>query len=134
MVNRRKVAGILAEAAGETAVLGIGVNVNQTRDQLPADARVAPTSLYAVDGVHRLRAPLLVDLLAELEHAYERWRDRGLEALYDVLGARDFLRGRRVFLDGRAGLGIGIERDGRLAVEIEGERRLVESGDVAFER
>jgi BirA family biotin operon repressor/biotin-[acetyl-CoA-carboxylase] ligase len=134
MVNRRKVAGILAESSGEAAVLGIGLNVNQTRDEFPADARVAPISLYTADGVRRPRAPLLADLLRELEHAYERWCDRGLEALYDTLGARDFLRGRRVFLDGQAGLGLGIERDGRLAVEIEGERRLVESGEVSFER
>jgi BirA family biotin operon repressor/biotin-[acetyl-CoA-carboxylase] ligase len=134
MVNRRKVAGILAEASNDVALLGIGLNVNQTRDELPADAKVAPISLYTADGARRRRAPLLADLLAELEHAYERWRERGLEGLYDTLGARDFLRGRRVFLDGEAGLGIGIERDGRLAVEIGGERRLVESGEVAFER
>lgn len=134
MVNRRKVAGILAEASGDTAVLGIGLNVNQSRDELPADARVAPASLYTVDGVERPRAPLLADLLAELEHAYDRWRDQGLDGLYDTLGARDFLRGRRVVVDGESGVGIGIERDGRLAVEIEGERRLVESGEVAFER
>jgi BirA family biotin operon repressor/biotin-[acetyl-CoA-carboxylase] ligase len=134
MVNRRKVAGILAEASGETAVLGIGLNVNQTRDELPADARVEPASLYTVDGVRRPRAPLVADLLAELEHAYERWRDGGLNALYDTLGARDFLRGRRIVLDGQTGVGVGIERDGRLAVDIDGERRLVESGEIAFER
>jgi BirA family biotin operon repressor/biotin-[acetyl-CoA-carboxylase] ligase len=134
MVNRRKVAGILAEASGEVAVVGIGLNVNQTRDQLPADAQVAPASLYTVDGVRRPRAALLADLLAELEHAYRRWCDRGLDALYHTLGARDFLRGRRIFLDGQAGVGLGIERDGRLAVEIDGERRFVESGEIAFER
>ena len=134
MVNRRKVAGILVEATGNTAIVGIGVNVNQTRDELPADARVAPASLYTVDGIRRPRAPLLAALLGELEHAYERWRERGLDGLYDTLGARDFLRGRRIFLDDQAGIGIAIERDGRLAVEIEGERRLLESGEIAFER
>jgi BirA family transcriptional regulator, biotin operon repressor / biotin---[acetyl-CoA-carboxylase] ligase len=134
MVNRRKVAGILAEASGDTAIVGIGLNVNQTTEELPADARVAAASLYTTDGARRPRAPILADLLGELEHAYERWRERGLDGLYDTLGARDFLRGRRIFLDGQAGVGIAIERDGRLAVEIEGERRLVESGEVSFER
>jgi BirA family biotin operon repressor/biotin-[acetyl-CoA-carboxylase] ligase len=134
MVNRRKVAGVLAEAAGGVVVVGIGLNVNQTREELPSDGKGAPGSLYTADGVRRERAPLLASLLAELERTYASWREGGLDALYDELGARDFLRGRRVFLDGEAGLGVGIDRSGRLEVEIDGERRLVESGEVLFER
>jgi biotin-(acetyl-CoA carboxylase) ligase len=84
--------------------------------------------------VLRERAPLLVDLLHALEQNYERWREGGLDALYDGIGARDFLRGRRIYLDGREGIGVGIARDGRLEVDLEGERRLVESGEVRFER
>jgi BirA family transcriptional regulator, biotin operon repressor / biotin---[acetyl-CoA-carboxylase] ligase len=134
MVNRRKVAGVIAEATGEVVVVGIGVNVNQTREELPDDAKIAPGSLYTADGVRRERAPLLADLLSSLEHDYGLWGEGGLDALYDSLGARDFLRGRRVFVDGQAGTGIGIDRSGRLEVEIEGRRQLVESGEVLFER
>jgi BirA family transcriptional regulator, biotin operon repressor / biotin---[acetyl-CoA-carboxylase] ligase len=134
MVNRRKVAGVLAEASADTAIVGIGLNVNQTTADLPTNTRVAVASLYTCDGVRRPRAPILADLLGELEHAYDHWCEHGLEGLYNNLGARDFLRGRRIFLDGEAGVGIAIERDGRLAVEIGGERRLVESGEVSFER
>jgi BirA family transcriptional regulator, biotin operon repressor / biotin---[acetyl-CoA-carboxylase] ligase len=134
MVNRRKVAGVLADASDGTVVLGIGVNVNQSREQLPKEASVAPGSLYTADGVHRERAPLLADLLRSLERTYDTWREGGLNALYDTLGARDFLRGRRIFLDGRAGVGIGIDRSGRLEVELDGERLTVESGEVRFER
>jgi hypothetical protein len=39
-----------------------------------------------------------------------------------------------VFLDGEAGIGIGIDRSGRLEVEIGGRRQLIESGEVLFER
>ena len=134
MVNRRKVAGILAEASGDTAILGIGLNVNQSREELPSHARVEPASLYLTDGVRRPRAPILADLLGELEHAYDRWRERGLDGLYNTIGARDFLRGRRVNLDGEVGVGIGIDREGRFEVEIGGERRLVESGELTYER
>jgi BirA family transcriptional regulator, biotin operon repressor / biotin---[acetyl-CoA-carboxylase] ligase len=134
MVNRRKVAGVLADASDGTVVLGIGVNVHQTREQLPQEANVAPGSLYTADGVRRERAPLLADLLLSLERTYGEWREGGLNALYDTLGARDFLRGRRIFLDGRAGVGIGIDRSGRLEVELDGERLTVESGEVRFER
>lgn len=134
LVNRKKVAGVLAEAAGDAVVLGVGLNVNQTRDELPAEATVLPASLLTTDGVRRERAPILADLLARLEQAYDRWREGGLDAVYDGLGARDFLRGRRVLVDGEAGVGVAIDRGGRLEVEIAGERRLVESGEVLFER
>jgi biotin-(acetyl-CoA carboxylase) ligase len=112
----------------------MGVNVNQTREQLPADAQTPPGSLYTTDGVRRQRAPLLARLLCQLEGDYDVWREGGLDALYEGLGARDFLRGRRVFVDGQAGLGIAIDRSGRLEVEIDGRRQFVESGEVRFER
>jgi len=134
LVNRRKVAGVLAETAGDAVVLGIGLNVNQSREQLPLDAKVAPGSLLTVDGVRRERAPLLSDLLLDLEEAYDRWLEGGLGALYELLGPRDFLRGRRISVDGETGVGVAIDRSGRLEVEIAGERRLVESGEVLFER
>jgi BirA family biotin operon repressor/biotin-[acetyl-CoA-carboxylase] ligase len=134
LVNRRKVAGVLAEAADGVVVMGIGLNVNQTRDQLPQDANVAPASLLTADGVRRERAPILAGLLLRLESAYDRWRDGGLDAVYEQLGARDFLRGRRVFVDGEVGRGVAVDRQGRLEVEIEGKRRLVESGEVGFDR
>jgi BirA family biotin operon repressor/biotin-[acetyl-CoA-carboxylase] ligase len=134
LVNRRKVAGVLAEAGRGTVVLGIGLNVNQVRPQLPADAKVLAGSLLTTDGVRRDRAPILTDLLFRLEQAYDAWREGGLDAIYAGLGARDFLRGRRIAVDGETGLGIAVDRLGRLEVEIDGERRLVESGEVDFER
>jgi BirA family biotin operon repressor/biotin-[acetyl-CoA-carboxylase] ligase len=134
MLNRRKVAGVLAEASPDAVVLGIGLNVNQGRGELPEDARVAPASLYTIDGVRRERAGVLADLLAALERAYELWLEGGLGALYDGLGARDFLRGRKVLLDGRAGIGIGIDRSGRFELDQDGERKTIESGELLFER
>jgi BirA family transcriptional regulator, biotin operon repressor / biotin---[acetyl-CoA-carboxylase] ligase len=134
MVNRRKVAGVLAEAREGAVVVGIGVNVNQTRAELPADAPVAPASLLTTDGVRRERAPILADLLRTLERAYDAWARAGLDAVYDGIGARDFLRGRRVLVDGLAGYGVGIGRDGRFEIDVGGERRVLESGDVRFER
>src|SRR5215475_4903282 len=45
LVERRKVAGILAEASTGRVALGIGVNANQTAEELPAETRKPPTSL-----------------------------------------------------------------------------------------
>ena len=134
MLNRRKVGGVLAETAGDAVVLGIGLNVNQSREELPTGARVPAGSLYATDSIRRERAPLLADLLARLETAYRRWQLAGLDAVYDELGSRDFLRGRRVYLDGAEGIGVGIDRSGRFEVALPGRRRVVESGEIAYER
>jgi BirA family transcriptional regulator, biotin operon repressor / biotin---[acetyl-CoA-carboxylase] ligase len=134
MINRRKVAGVLAETLGKGIVLGIGLNVNQTRDELPTGARVQPGSLYTVDAVRRERPLLLAELTAAVERNYDEWRRGGLDALYDGLGARDFLRGRKVFVDDETGVGIAIDRSGHLEVELGGERRVLESGEVLFER
>jgi len=128
MVNRRKVAGILAEARDGIVVLGIGLNVNQTRDQLPDDARVPPASLRTVDGEERDRTPLLADLLARLEQHYDAWTAGGLDAVFDGIGSRDFLRGRRVSVDGHDGVAGGLDRQGRLLVD----GRPVESGEVVL--
>lgn len=134
MVDRRKVAGVLAEARDGHVVLGIGLNVNQAREELPADAFVPAASLLTVDGVRRERAPLLADLLEQLEQAYAAWREGGLDAIYDDLGPRDFLRNRRIAVGDEQGHAVKIDRSGRLEVTIGGERRLVESGEVRYLR
>jgi BirA family biotin operon repressor/biotin-[acetyl-CoA-carboxylase] ligase len=126
MVDRRKVAGLLAEAHDGIVVLGVGLNVNQTRDELPPDARVPAASLRTVDGEVRDLAPLLADVLARLELHYDAWVARGLDAVFDGIGSRDFLRGRRLRTDGREGVGAGLDRAGRLLVD----GHPVESGEV----
>jgi BirA family biotin operon repressor/biotin-[acetyl-CoA-carboxylase] ligase len=134
MVNRRKVAGVLAEGRDDVVVLGMGINVNQQPDELPSDPRTPAASLRTVDGTRHERAPILATLLTQLETYYDSWRGGGIDAIYDFLGARDFLRGRRVAVDGASGYAIGIDREGRLEIETGGERRLIESGEVTYER
>jgi len=126
MVDRRKVAGILAEAKGGVVVLGIGLNVNQTREQLPPDTPTPAASLRTVDGRERDRSPLLADLLVRLEQHYDAWVADGLDAVFDGIGSRDFLRGRRIRVDGTEGVAGGLDRAGRLLVG----GRPVESGEV----
>ncbi len=134
MLDRRKVAGGLAELKDGAVVLGIGLNVTQTPDELPAETKAPAGSLRSVTGRVLDRAPILADLLLELEQRYEAWRDGGLDAIYDDLGARDFLRGRKVSVDGVDGVAQMILRDGRLEVSTHSGSVVVESGEVLFER
>jgi BirA family biotin operon repressor/biotin-[acetyl-CoA-carboxylase] ligase len=134
MLDRRKVAGGIAELKDGAVVLGIGINVNQRPAELPAETKVPAGSLYSVTGREYERAQILARLLLELEHRYDAWREAGLASLYEDLGARDFLRGRRVSFDGVVGTAQIITRDGRLAVATESGLVVVESGEVSFER
>jgi BirA family biotin operon repressor/biotin-[acetyl-CoA-carboxylase] ligase len=74
LIQGRKVAGILPEASVGRVVLGIGINVNQTGEELPADTPKLPTSLRIETGREWPRAPLLAAVLLELERVYDDWQ------------------------------------------------------------
>lgn len=135
MLNRHKVAGILSELSDGTVVVGIGLNVNQTREELVLDAPTEPASLRTATGTTYDRATLLGLLLWRLELTYDAWLDAGLDGIYGGLGARDFLRGRRITADGESATAIQILRDGRLEIETDaGETKALDSGEVVFAR
>jgi len=73
VVAGRKLVGVLPEASAGRVVLGIGVNVNQTADELPSDTAKPPTSLCVELGREVARAPLLAAILRELEIGYDAW-------------------------------------------------------------
>ena len=73
LVGGRKVAGILAESSEGRVVLGVGVNANQTSEELPENARTEPTSIRLELGEPVDRAELLAEILVRLERAYDVW-------------------------------------------------------------
>jgi BirA family transcriptional regulator, biotin operon repressor / biotin---[acetyl-CoA-carboxylase] ligase len=73
LLGGRKVAGILAEAGDGRVVLGIGLNANQTGEQLPPDTETEPTSLRLELGEPVDRAALLAAILSRIEQAYDDW-------------------------------------------------------------
>jgi BirA family transcriptional regulator, biotin operon repressor / biotin---[acetyl-CoA-carboxylase] ligase len=74
LIEDRKLAGILAEASTGRVVLGVGVNVNQTADELPAETAKPSTSLQVETGSEWPRAPLLAAILRQLERSYDDWQ------------------------------------------------------------
>jgi BirA family biotin operon repressor/biotin-[acetyl-CoA-carboxylase] ligase len=118
LVDGAKVSGGIADLRDGAVVLGIGVNVNQT----------TYTSLKTIDGRERDVAPLLDDLLATLRDRYDDWLANGLPL--DEIAARDFLRGKRVRVNGLEGEVVGVRRDGRLELDTG----IVESGSVEITR
>ena len=131
MLRRKKIAGCLAEARDGAVVLGIGVNVSQTPDQLPENAG----SIRSLTGRTADREELLSMLLGDLELRYTAWLAGGLDAVYEGLGPRDFLRGRQVTVNGVSGVVTMIDREGRLEIaQGHGDNVTVESGEVVYAR
>lgn len=131
MLRRKKIAGCLAEVRDGAVVLGIGINVGQTQEELPPNAG----SVRTLTGRSWDREELLGTLLEDLNGRYAAWRDGGLDAVYDGLGPRDFLRGRQVTVNGTSGVVTMIDRVGRLGIAVgHGEVVTVESGEVVYER
>jgi BirA family biotin operon repressor/biotin-[acetyl-CoA-carboxylase] ligase len=74
LVEGRKLVGVLPEAAKGRVVLGVGVNVNQTAEELPLNTPKPPTSLRVETGREWERASLLAAILLEFERHYDRWQ------------------------------------------------------------
>jgi BirA family biotin operon repressor/biotin-[acetyl-CoA-carboxylase] ligase len=126
MVNRREVARVSVEGEHVEA----RISVNESREELPPGGG----SLLTTDGVRREPDAIQAEFTERLELHLARWREGGLDAVYGPLGARDFLRGRKVSVDGVSGFAVGIDRAGRLEIDTEGGRVAVESGEVSYER
>ncbi len=138
----RKVAGILCEVVGAPSgalvVIGVGLNVSQTREELPVPTA---TSLMlsgepAVDGTALAVSFLdhlaglyagLVAGAAEVAGSRAAYRDHcatiGQEVRLSRSGATDVV--------GRA---VAVDDDGRLVIEAAGERSAWAAGDVVHVR
>jgi BirA family biotin operon repressor/biotin-[acetyl-CoA-carboxylase] ligase len=125
-VQERKIAGVLVEA--ETSgqgfdflVCGMGVNVNQVREDFPVELRDRATSIRSLVG-HRVAR---LQVLAAVLGAFDRWemvwrrhglasiRERWLELSPETVGGRISVHTDGGVLEGDAD---GLAEDGRLRV------------------
>lgn len=146
LIGDRKVAGVLVERVetdlGPAAVVGVGLNVGMTEDELP----VPEATSLAVEAVEAASAPdrtdLLLALLQAIWEAYATWEtggDLAEKRLAESYAAAcvSIARDVRVdlpsgeVLEGRA---VGIDPDGRLLVQTSAGPRAVGAGDVVHVR
>jgi BirA family transcriptional regulator, biotin operon repressor / biotin---[acetyl-CoA-carboxylase] ligase len=141
-----KLGGILAEASGDAVVVGIGLNVSTTADELPppGPGALPASSLRLAQASSLDRGALLAAVLAALEERYRSWTQArgdaersGLRAQYTAACAtlgrpvRVELPGDRV-VDGVAS---GVDEDGRLLVALPSQAELpVAAGDIVHLR
>ncbi|MER5809454.1 biotin--[acetyl-CoA-carboxylase] ligase [Streptomyces sp. NPDC002033] len=139
--EERKTGGILAERVGDGVVVGIGLNVTLTEDELPVPAA---GSLLLAKATVTDREPLLKAVLRSLEEWYGKWREAGGDpaecGLQEAYAAGCATLGRHVRAElpgGRTltGTAEALDADGRLVIRTpEGEREAVGAGDVVHLR
>src|SRR5438132_7768283 len=136
LLNGNKLAGILLErSGGPDVVLGVGLNVSQSRGDLPEGA----TSL-AIELGHELeREALLAAILNDLGNAYERADREGVDWILPGWRSRAAMLGKPVTFrrDGvlLRGLAEDVGADGALLVRTaDGSRLSIVAGDVELVR
>ncbi|MEU9146226.1 biotin--[acetyl-CoA-carboxylase] ligase [Streptomyces sp. NPDC048349] len=139
--EERKTGGILAERVADGVVIGIGLNVTLTEDELPVPAA---GSLALAKAAVTDRDPLLRAVLRSLEQWYGNWRaaggDPASSGLQETYAAGCATLGRHVRAElpgGRAltGTAEAVDAEGRLVIRTaEDEHEAVGAGDVVHLR
>ena len=117
LIGDKKVAGLLAQATDDGVIIGIGVNVAMTADELPVETA---TSL-AITGSNKLdRNLMLGEFLNRFEVNFEKW-DNGADFI-DSYSAVCATLGRQVQVEvaGRAnriGKAISVNKIGALMLD-----------------
>jgi BirA family biotin operon repressor/biotin-[acetyl-CoA-carboxylase] ligase len=140
LLGGKKIAGLLNEISTDMdgihyAILGIGVNLNMSADQFPADLRYPATSVLLATGVPVNRLSFTQELCRQLDSLYALLCTQGFvpirlawESLFNMLGSRVSVDYGQEKL---CGCVAGIAQDGALLLRLDnGEQQEIYAGDV----
>jgi len=139
LISGRKAAGILTELSAEPdlvnfVIVGIGVNINHKKTDLPAELRKQATSIRIESGKSVKRVEFLRRLLYQFEKEYLSFQKHGLAKLRKRLVDYSSLIGHQVTIrTGKrkvSGKAVDIDRQGLLIVETDEGRRAFSAGEV----
>lgn len=140
-IDGLKVCGILAEMTAEAdrvkyLVIGIGINVNQSTEEL-AQLGIAATSLRAKVEHKVNRVEILKDILEELDYLYQLWQAKGFLPLKSLWKEEALWVGSEVVLHGLNTSWQGVLEDiddtGALLIRLpNGQQKTFYSGEVSL--
>lgn len=136
-----KAGGILIEMQGDAlgpaqVVIGVGLNLYLPEGLDPLDQPIAALEKH---GLHLGRNALLGHILAELERTLPRFAAEGFAPLRSEWEAHHawHQQAAQVHMpDGQTlqGIILGVSDEGALRLQVEGQLRLIHSGDVSLRR
>ena len=120
LVGGKKLAGVLVESQlqGEqlrAVIVGVGLNV--ASQEFPQEIAARATSLAMLGATRLAREPLLFELLEAIARRVQVYQERGVAGILSELNSADALRGRRVRVDAKSGVGVGLDEQGRLLLQ-----------------
>jgi BirA family biotin operon repressor/biotin-[acetyl-CoA-carboxylase] ligase len=142
IIGGKKVAGILTEMSCELGIvnyiiLGIGINVNQSVEELPPELVDKATSLRIAEGKAIQRKHLLAQVLNRLDELYVQLKETGdIEQALDICRERSAVIGKDIIVvqgrKQRPGHAVSINHDGELMVRFDEGLEQVISGEVSI--
>ncbi|MBM7598381.1 BirA family biotin operon repressor/biotin-[acetyl-CoA-carboxylase] ligase [Virgibacillus halotolerans] len=123
LINNKKTAGILTEMQAEQdriqyVVIGIGLNVNQTKSDMPEDIGHRATSLQMETNKHWQLRELVQNILTTFENTYDSYMENGFPEIKDKWESFGFKIGESISIktmrDKWDATFLGIAADGAL--------------------
>ncbi|WP_282034159.1 biotin--[acetyl-CoA-carboxylase] ligase [Metabacillus indicus] len=143
LINGRKAVGILTELQAEadrvhSVIIGVGINVNHTKEQFPEELQHIATSLVEETGQQIDRAKLIQSVMIHFEKLYKSYLAHGFKPVkllwesYAIsLNKKLIARTLQGTLRGRAA---GIDDEGVLLLETdEGKLEKIYSADIEIQ-
>ena len=141
LCNGKKLVGILTEMSAEMdainhVVIGMGVNVNISIDEIPPELQTVATSLQIETGGAVPRLELFIQILKRLEELYLSVKTDGFAGVLAAWRQESITLNRLVTVSGPdrtfVGKAVDIDADGALLGETETGVERVLAGDVSI--
>jgi BirA family transcriptional regulator, biotin operon repressor / biotin---[acetyl-CoA-carboxylase] ligase len=132
----KKLGGILAESKDDAAVIGLGLDVNETSGDFPADIASEAVSMRIAGGRPFDRGIVLCRILEAFEALYDPFLEAGFAPFRGELERRLLYVGAPVIVESGGesieGTMLGITDDARVRLDAGGARRILSSGDLTL--
>ncbi len=141
LYNGKKLVGILTEMNAEMdcvnyIVIGMGINVNVSYEEMPDDIKNIATSLSQISGKTISRLDLLKSILFHLENLYLSVQQDGFSSVLQEWRKYSITLNKDIKVIGTnetfEGVAVDIDTDGALLVNTNGQIKRVLAGDVSI--
>ncbi len=138
VLNKKKICGILSEIFVDEntvkyVICGIGVNLNT--EKFPDEISNIACSVKSECGIDIVKNDLLSEILNEFEPLYYEYIQNGLKNIIDDYKKNCITVGKEVLLTGTNyncnAYALDLTDEGELIVLIDGEKKIISSGEVS---